>query len=980
MAYKQITPCIGGSSFNVDFGVISVNDGDVLNLAFTNSLLDGCYTVDYDAGTFNETVVTTSLVYADCATCLAPTPTPTPTPTSTPVLTIQFQDCSTGTKFRFYNGSLPTNIGDTYNITGGVNFNGCATIITNTAEGLLYDATGVIFTMTTGCGDSICPVIEEEISLFTTITSTPAQLSQCSTGQVVYFNVDADTAFVGGVYLASGHCYSFIEFSGPGGDFVDGPTYSRCIDCIPIPVTPTPYPSPTPTPTVSLTPAACSSTYCFNTTDASLSGYSGNYDYTGSYNGRSTFSGDGTSTGYIYYNNTSWCLSTSVGGSCLLQGASPCYFNCPDFSSNVFYSGPCVTPTPTPINCYNFDFNAYFDCDWEPIPTPTPSIPSDDVSFDIVSVGVTPTPSPSQDCSGRAVSFSLSGYTVQPTPTPSNTPTVTITRTVDVAGAANYVILDETFSCILAKVLIDCSTGDEFYVSDSLTLSGTPVTIGTILLGEFSDNTRKCVIYDRDDSNISSNINVDVVLELYNDCAFCNVVPTPTPTVTSTPTQTPTITASVTPTQTPTQTSTSTNTPTPTTTTTLTATPGTTAASTPSVTSTPTRTPTPTFVLVTINWVNIEYGTNTPGQVWIDSDMYINNVIQNGGQQSSGTVYVPANSVVTFNQNCQTTSGEIGVFTLSGKNVTTNTVFYSNEITEPITIYTRIQGSSFTALAGNTYLLTAAGDLYVPPPPVYVYQSCSNIQPGKQTQVVQNTEVPSVVIGDVFKDSYGNCWTYIGPFNSNYIVPPEYYEVTNSGNYFGTPSTKYATCTDCETPLVNCGLTIGQLYQGGKIAYFFQPGDIPYVPGQCHGIIASLSDQGVAQWGCMYTNLPGAQGKLIGMGKQNTIDILNGCNQAGTAAKLCDAYQVIDNGVIYSDWFLPSEDELTQLCINKVIIGNFQTNAFPYYWVSNEYTTQTGNGQGSNVVGVINFSQNNCTVDGSLGKNSPAKVRAIRYF
>jgi hypothetical protein len=361
--------------------------------------------------------------------------------------------------------------------------------------------------------------------------------------------------------------------------------------------------------------------------------------------------------------------------------------------------------------------------------------------------------------------------------------------------------------------------------------------------------------------------------------------------------------------------------------------------------------------------------------------MYINNVIQNGGQQSSGTVYVPANSVVTFNQNCQTTSGSIGVFTLSGKNVTTNTVFYSNEITEPITIYTRIQGSSFTALAGNTYLLTAAGDLYVPPPPVYVYQSCSNIQPGKQTQMVQYIEVPSVVIGDVFKDSNGNCWTYIGPFNSNYIVPPEYYEVTNSGNYFGTPSTKYATCTDCETPLVNCGLTIGQSYQGGKIVYFFQPGDIGYVAGQCHGIISSLADQGIAQWGCMYTNLPGAQGKLVGMGKQNTIDILNSCNQAGTAAKLCDAYQVIDNGVIYSDWYLPSQDELSLLCINKVTIGNFETSVFPYYyWVSNEYTLATGNGQGSNVVGVINFSQNVCVVDGALPKNTNARVRAIRYF
>ena len=283
MAYKQITPCIGGSSFDADFGVISVNDGDVLNLAFTNSLLDGCYTVDFNVFTFTETVVTSSLPYFDCATCLAPTPTPTPE------LTIQFQDCSTGTKFRFYNGSLPTNIGDTYNITGGVNFNGCATIITNTAEGLLYDATGVIFTMTTGCGDSICPTIVEEISLFTTITSTPAQLSQCSTGQVVYFNVDEDTAFVGGVYLASGHCYSFVEFSGPGGEYVPGPSFSRCVDCIPVPVTPTPYPSPTNTPTVSSTPAPCSTTYCFSTTDSTLSGYSGNYTYFGSENGRSKF-------------------------------------------------------------------------------------------------------------------------------------------------------------------------------------------------------------------------------------------------------------------------------------------------------------------------------------------------------------------------------------------------------------------------------------------------------------------------------------------------------------------------------------------------------------------------------------------------------------------------------------------------------------------------------------------------------------------
>ena len=669
MAYKQITPCIGGSSFNVDFGVISVNDGDVLNLAFTNSLLDGCYTVDYDAGTFNETVVTTSLVYADCATCLAPTP--TPTPTSTPVLTIQFQDCSTGTKFRFYNGSLPTNIGDTYNITGGVNFNGCATIITNTAEGLLYDATGVIFTMTTGCGDLICPTIVEEISLFTTITSTPAQLSQCSTGQVVYFNVDADTAFVGGVYLASGHCYSFIEFSGPGGDFVAGPTYSRCIDCIPIPVTPTPYPSPTQTPTVSSTPAACSTTYCFNTTDSILSGYSGNYTYYGSYNARSIFSGDGTSIGYIYYNNTAWCLSSTPGGSCLYQGANPCYYNCPDFPSNVFYTGPCVTPTPTPINCSIFDFNAYFDCDWEPLPTPTPSVACDDVNFDFSSFGLTPTPSTSQDCSGKSVIFSLSGFTTQPTPTPSNTPTVTITRTVDVAGSVSYEILDETFSCVSVKVLIDCSNGDEIYVNSGLVLNGTAAQIGITMLS-IIDGVYRCVTYDRDDSNLSSNANVDAVIAFYNNCEYCSTIPTPTQT--QTPTKTPT------------------NTPTPSITPSTTATVGATPPPTPTQTQTGTSTQTPT-PSVTPNYV-------------------------------------------------------------------------------------------------------------------YVYESCSPISVGSplNTQIIQTEQVPFTdIAGIIFKDNSGNCWTYQGAFESDYIPPPTVIAITYQGNYFvGVSSTTYPTCEDCETVASLC--------------------------------------------------------------------------------------------------------------------------------------------------------------------------------
>ena len=583
MAYKQITPCLSGTSFNADFGSISgITNGDVLYLTFTNSLVDGCYTVDADASGFTETAVTT-LSYDDCSTCLAIG------------LTVQFEDCNDGSNiFRFHNGALPTTIGDTYSITDGIDFVGCATIVENTGQGLLFDGTGVIFTMTSGCGDSVCPTIQSPLLL--SATQSAATLSECVTGQIVYFNIDSDTVFAGAVYLISGTCYSFIQFGGPGGEsVVGGPSYSRCFDCRPVQPTPTPYSTPTQTPTISLTPAACPSTYCFYTTDSTLSAYNGNYYYTGSYNGRSTFSGDGTSTGYIYYNNTAWCLSSSPTGSCLLQGASPCYNNCPDLSSNIFTSGVCPTPTPTPINCDTFDFTAYFDCDWEPIPTPTPSVACDDVTFDYETYGVTPTPTPSKNCSGKSVVFSLSGYTPAVTPTPTNTATVTLTRTVDVGGSVNYTILDETFSCVSVKVLIDCNTGDEIYVNSGLVLSGTPATIGITILAVI-DGTYKCVIYERDDSNLSSNATIDEVLSFYNECSYCSVIPTPTPTITASPTPTNTPTPPITASQTPTPTVTPS--PSPTIGTTPSATPPSTPPVTPTQTVSPTPSATPIYVYV----------------------------------------------------------------------------------------------------------------------------------------------------------------------------------------------------------------------------------------------------------------------------------------------------------------------------------------------------------------------------------------------
>ena len=105
-------------------------------------------------------------------------------------------------------------------------------------------------------------------------------------------------------------------------------------------------------------------------------------------------------------------------------------------------------------------------------------------------------------------------------------------------------------------------------------------------------------------------------------------------------------------------------------------------------------------------------------------------------------------------------------------------------------------------------------------------------------------------------------------------------------------------------------------YQGGIVFYLFQEGDAGYVAGEVHGLIAATEDQTTIEewdeiedgtvWGCYENELSGANGTAIGTGAQNTLDILAGCSEDGIAAKLATDYEVIENGVTYDDWFLPS--------------------------------------------------------------------------
>jgi hypothetical protein len=357
-------------------------------------------------------------------------------------------------------------------------------------------------------------------------------------------------------------------------------------------------------------------------------------------------------------------------------------------------------------------------------------------------------------------------------------------------------------------------------------------------------------------------------------------------------------------------------------------------------------------------------------------------------------VGITTNSLSLVNQTSASGGGNIN--SDGGNPVTSRGVCWSNTTSNPTIANTKtVDGSGIGAFSSSLIGLTAGTTYYVR---AYATNNVGTAYGSVRSFTTQSATIPQGIItttassitqttaasgGSINSDggasitSKGVCWssttstptisnsntnngTGIASFSSSLTgltANTTYYVRAYSTNSVGTA---YGNTLTFKT-LPN--LAVGQSYQGGVIAYIFVTGDNGYIAGQTHGLIATTSNQSTgAQWGCSGISIAGTS-TTLGTGQNNTALIVNSCTTTSIAAAISN--NLISGG--YTDWYLPSRDELNRLYTNRTAIGGFNNVS---YWSSSQVGTTTA--------WSINFSTG--VSSSTSTKSTLMYVRAIRIF
>ncbi|MEO7523505.1 MAG: DUF1566 domain-containing protein [Ferruginibacter sp.] len=127
-------------------------------------------------------------------------------------------------------------------------------------------------------------------------------------------------------------------------------------------------------------------------------------------------------------------------------------------------------------------------------------------------------------------------------------------------------------------------------------------------------------------------------------------------------------------------------------------------------------------------------------------------------------------------------------------------------------------------------------------------------------------------------------------------------------------------------------ITLGESYRGGKVAYILIPGDPGFSGDKQKGIIVTPSDEPATNWGINVVT--GATATSLGVGNANTSAIISILSTGSYAARVCYDLTL----AAFSDWYLPSVEEMNILYLNKDIVGGFNGTQ---YWTSSELNINT---------------------------------------
>ena len=505
MAYKQITSCLGGAPIDADFGSISgINNGDILYLTFTNSLIDGCYTVDADAFTFTETVVTTTPSYLNCEDCgvtPSPSPTPTPCPCNEFFIDISSTDTDDATgntgSLASYNGVVVWEYTDCTTgllteqlLSPGTSYQcacGFGSSLTYWKDNFEYGVVASSANSVGPCGISPTPT--------PTVPTVWYQIFDCNDSSVGY-----SIAYPSGSFSVNERCNAFnisnrtVIIIGSTSTLPGGPLYTLTslgtTGCISVTPTPTPdsTPASTPASTPSVTPTQTPTQTPTNTsTPTQTPSYTPTQTTTPSASG--IICGLGVTTGTYYYTD---CCGDLIQGNIEKLTVSMDYTKPSSGVSklNSPATQACLTPTPTQTQTYT------------PTNTITPS----------TTASSTPTPT----------------VTPSTTVTPSKSGVFKLKNNCDV-----FTLFDLGVSCnVIANP--SSSTSNDGILSLNVTGGTSPYSF------YWTNGQRTQTL-----SQIGSGIYECTVIDYYGDysattiCSLLAPTATPTPSVTTTPTVTP---------------------------------------------------------------------------------------------------------------------------------------------------------------------------------------------------------------------------------------------------------------------------------------------------------------------------------------------------------------------------------------------------------------------------------------------------------